>query len=51
MINEIFAAFKIAETGTTDKTEKLKKVKQKLADIILDEKYNVPNAGKKQPTI
>jgi hypothetical protein len=26
-------------------------VKQKLADIILDEKYNVPNAGKKQPTI
>jgi hypothetical protein len=31
-------AFKIVEVGMMDRNDKLKKIKQKLIDIILDEK-------------
>lgn len=42
MINEILTAFKISETSM-DKNERLKKIKQKLIDIILDEKEEAAN--------
>lgn len=44
-INEILQVFKIADNGLMDRQAKVVKIKQKLLDVIVDEKYPHHYAG------